>query len=109
MGLEALVVTHLPNICVTSRTSSAPSAVLLFTREAVHFITDFRYLSAYPPCRRSAACPGLELWPVEQSYEETLVEIAGDSAPSARIGFEAAHLTVSRLRWFEARCAAGHG
>ena len=106
MGVEALVISHLPNIAYLTNFAGT-SAVLLFTREAVHFITDFRYLSALSPLQTGpGACPGLEVCAVGESYEETLVEILG-RLRLPRVGFEAAHLTVSRLRWFEATLRGG--
>jgi Xaa-Pro aminopeptidase len=100
-GLDALVVTHLPNLCyLTNFVGTAAIGVL--TRDAVGFITDFRYLSAVSALQEGgSACPGLELWPVEPTYEETLAQRVA-TLGSGRIGFEAAHLTVSRLRWLEA-------
>ena len=57
MGGEALFVSHLANIAYLTNFTGT-SAVLLFTREALHFITDFRYLSAASALQASpAACP----------------------------------------------------
>jgi Xaa-Pro aminopeptidase len=99
-GLDALVVTHLPNLFYLTNFSGT-SAIGVVMPDAVGFITDFRYLSAVSALQNGpSACPGLELWPVEQSYEEALARRVGALGRS-RIGFEAAHLTVSRLRWLE--------
>ena len=101
MGVDALFVSHLANIAYLTNFTGT-SAALLFTRDALHFITDFRYLSAFSALQAGpGACPGLEVCPVGESYEETLVEKVG-SLGLARVGFEAAHLTVSRLRWLQA-------
>ncbi len=106
MGGEALFVSHLANIAYLTNFTGT-SAVLLFTREALHFITDFRYLSAASALQASpAACPGLEVCPVGESYEETLVGTIARLG-LARVGFEAAHLSVSRLRWLEATLRGG--
>jgi len=99
-SLDALVVTHLPNLFYLTNFSGT-SAIGVVMPDAVGFITDFRYLSAVSALQNGpSACPGLELWPVEQSYEEALAKRVGALGRS-RIGFEAAHLTVSRLRWLE--------
>jgi Xaa-Pro aminopeptidase len=104
--IDALVVTHLPNLFYLTNFSGT-SAIGVVTPNAVGFITDFRYLSAVSALQEgTSACPGLELWPVEQSYEEALAKRIGEFA-RGRIGYEAAHLTVSRLRWLEAGVREG--
>ena len=108
MGGEALFVSHLPNIvyltnfswhvgrCCCSpgrRSTSSPTFATCLQLSA---------LQAGP-----AACPGLEVCPVGESYEETLVAVLAQRSASPRVGFEAAHLTVSRLRWLEATLRGG--
>jgi Xaa-Pro aminopeptidase len=106
MGADGLYVCHLPNIAYLTNFTGT-SAVLLITADALHFITDFRYLSAVSALQTGpAACPGLEVWAVGESYEETLVSALGRIA-LPKVGFEAAHLTVSRLRWLEATLRGG--
>ena len=105
-NIDALVVTHLPNIFYLTNFTGT-SAVLVLTAGALHFVTDFRYLSSVSALQAGpSACPGLELCPVAESYEETLVATLG-AAGLPRAGFEAAHLTVSRLRWIEATLRGG--
>jgi Xaa-Pro aminopeptidase len=100
-GLDALVVTHVPNafyLCNFTGTA----AIAVITGRDVRFITDFRYLTALTELQSGdSACPDLVLERVDQSYEQTLAAVLADLAV-ARIGYEAAHLTVSRLRWLEA-------
>src|SRR5580658_2802983 len=105
-SLDALVVTSLPNILyLTNFTGSAATVVL--TRERLHFITDFRYVTALAATRGTRyECPGLELVTVDGSYDATLASLLR-SMPSARVGFEAAHLTVARHRWLMTTLAAG--
>jgi Xaa-Pro aminopeptidase len=100
-GIDALVVSHLPNIFYLANFAGT-AAIVVLTREALHFVTDFRYLSAVSALQTGpSACPGVAVCPVEQSYEETLAaRLAALGLP--RVGFEAAHLTVSRLRWMQA-------
>jgi Xaa-Pro aminopeptidase len=106
MGIEALVVSHLPNITYLTNFAGT-SAVLLFTREALHFITDFRYFSVVSALQAGpGACPDLEVCPAGESYEETLVGALGRLG-LPHVGFEAAHLTVSRLQWLEATLRGG--
>jgi Xaa-Pro aminopeptidase len=104
-GLDALVVTSLPNVLyLTNFTGS--SAIVVLTADRVIFITDFRYLTVLGETRGTGhECPGLEIETVEGSYDATLAELlARQSWP--RIGFEAAHLTVDRYRWLKATLAA---
>ncbi|HZT78059.1 MAG TPA: Xaa-Pro peptidase family protein [Vicinamibacterales bacterium] len=99
LGLDALVVTSLPNILyLTNFTGS--SAIAVVTAEQVHFLTDFRYLTTVNELQASAsACPTLDLIRVEGSYDAALAGVLA-ALPLTRVGFEAAHLTVSRHQWF---------
>jgi Xaa-Pro aminopeptidase len=109
-GLDALVVTSLPNVLyLTNFTGSAAIAVV--TADRLHFLTDFRYATTVNETRGSAVeCPALELTVVDGSYDVSLTHLLA-SLPAGRIGFEAAHLTVSRHRWLTdalARQAPSH-
>jgi Xaa-Pro aminopeptidase len=94
-SLDALVVTSLPNVLyLTNFTGSAGIAVL--TRDRLLFVTDARYATVVDEGQRSAwACPNHEVVLVEASYDETLASVLQRFA-GARVGFEAAHLPVSR-------------
>ena len=98
LGLDALVVTSLPNILyLTNFTGS--SAIAVLTADRLHFLTDFRYVTTVQETQAGAsACPGLELIRVEGSYDAALARLLA-SWPAPKIGFEAAHLTVSRFQW----------
>jgi Xaa-Pro aminopeptidase len=97
-SLDALVVTALPNVLyLTNFTGS--SAIVVVTRDALYFLTDFRYLTAIESARGTAhECPGVDLVTVKGSYDQTLAGLLA-SLPIARVGFEAEHLTVSRYDW----------
>jgi Xaa-Pro aminopeptidase len=102
--IDALLVTSLPNILYLTNFKGS-SATVLLTRDRLQFVTDFRYVAAIEANRGTAwECPDLELVRVDQSYDETLAGVLA-SMPRARLGFEAAHLTVSRHRWLEERVA----
>ncbi len=105
-SLDALIVTSLPNILyLTNFTGS--SAIVVLTRDRLHFITDSRYVTAMESSRGSAhACPAFELVVVDGSYDATLAGVLG-SMPAARIGFEAAHLTVGRFDWLHRTLGEG--
>jgi len=103
-GLDALVVTSLPNILyLTNFTGS--SAIVVLDAERVRFITDFRYTAAIAASRGTAAeCPGLDLVTVDGSYDATLASTIA-AAPGMRVGFEAAHMSVARHQWIAASIA----
>ena len=104
-GLDALVITSLPNILYLTNFSGS-SAIVVLTTERVFFITDFRYLTVLSEARGTPhECPELEIVTVEGSYDTTLAELLAAHA-WRRIGFEAAHLTVDRFRWLTATLAA---
>ena len=68
-GLDALVITALPNILyLTNFTGS--SAILVVAADRLIFITDFRYLTVLDEARGTAEeCPSLEVETVEGSYD----------------------------------------
>ena len=111
-GLDALIVTSLPNISyLTNFRGSAAIAVL--TEDRVLFLTDFRYVAAVEAMASGpGACPGLALARVESSYDETLAEVVRDFG-AARVGFEASHVTAGRLSRLAAvtggRCGSERG
>jgi Xaa-Pro aminopeptidase len=101
-GLDALIVTSLPNIVYLTN-FSASAAIAVIGADDLRFITDFRYVAALDATRGTAAeCPGTELVRVDASYDETLASVLA-ALPRARIGFEAAHLTVARHQWLESK------
>jgi Xaa-Pro aminopeptidase len=100
-SIDALVVVAIPNITYLTNFAGS-SAIVVLTPDRLQFITDGRYTTAIGDMQgTSHECPGLELVVVEGSYDATLAAVLGRS-PAGRIGFEAAHLTVSRFRWLEA-------
>ena len=107
-GVDALIVTTRSNILyLTNFTGSAAIAVV--TADRVHFITDFRYVTALDAMQQSAeACPDLQLTVVEGAYDSTLVTLLTAIGVS-RVAFEAAHITVSRFKWLTATLARHTG
>jgi Xaa-Pro aminopeptidase len=60
---------------------------------------DFRYKEAVRSRQESpAACPGLRICDVPDSYDEALVAVTM-TLPGKAIGIEAGHLTVARQEW----------
>src|SRR6476646_3689034 len=77
-GLDALVVTSLPNILYLTNFSGS-SAIVVVTADRLFFITDFRYLTALSEAQGTEhQCPNIELVTVEGSYDVTLAELLGD-------------------------------
>src|ERR1700681_3798302 len=74
-SLDALIVTSLPNILyLTNFTGS--SAIVVLTADRLHFITDFRYVTAIEAARETPyACPDLELVVVDGSYDARLATL----------------------------------
>jgi Xaa-Pro aminopeptidase len=105
-GLDALVIASRPNIFyLTNFTGSSALAVL--TRDRVHFVTDFRYVTAVEDLQKSEdACPALDLTVVDGTYDATLARLLS-SLGLRRVGFEAAHITVSRYNWLLAALGRG--
>ena len=98
-SIDALIVTSLPNVAyLTNFTGSA--AIVVLTPDDLIFITDSRYVSSLNATRGTAfECPSLRLEQVDGAYDVTLTAVLGRLGP-VRAGFEAAHLSVGRYRWF---------
>jgi len=106
--IDALVVTHLPNIAYLTNLS-ASAAVLLVTTDDSALITDFRYLTAARALLSSPhAAPPCRLVPVERTYDETTVECL-QRLGKARVGFEAAYLPVQKYERWRGGLAGGGG
>jgi Xaa-Pro aminopeptidase len=104
-SLDALVVTSLANVrYLTNFTGS--SAVVVLDRDRCRFVTDFRYVTALEESRGTpSACPDLSVTIATGAIDTALSDLlAGLGA--ARVGFEAAHLTVARHTWLMAAMAA---
>jgi Xaa-Pro aminopeptidase len=95
LGLDALVVTSLPNILYLTNFEGT-TAIVVLTPDHVVFITDSRYVTVM----ETHECPGLELVIVEGAYDASLSRLLA-AKTWKRIGFEAAHLPVNRHRWLE--------
>jgi Xaa-Pro aminopeptidase len=99
-GLDALILTSLPNILYLTNFSGS-SAIVIVDASRIRFLTDFRYVTAIAAMRGTPhECPDLDVVTVEGSYDATLAE-ALRTGPLQRVGFEAAHLTVARHQWLQ--------
>jgi Xaa-Pro aminopeptidase len=93
--LDALLVTHLPNLFyLTNMSSTAGVAVVMPDR--LYLILDFRYDAAARaywdgPC----GCPDAEIVRVERSYDETLAALL-KRLKAARLGLEGSNMSINR-------------
>ena len=96
--LEALIVTTPANIrYLANHIGSA--GTLIVTPDDLQLLVDFRYKESVRTRQDSpAACPGLRIIDVPDSYDEALVS-ATMASPARIIGIEAGHLTVARQEW----------
>jgi len=105
LSLDAMVVTNGVNIRYLSNHAGS-AGVLVLTRDAVHLLVDFRYRDAVRMLQDSpAACPGLRAWDVPASYDEALLSCLAEIGSSI-VGFEAAHVTVSKHDWWRRTAAS---
>ena len=103
MGIDALVVTHLPNVQYLTGFTGSAGAVIVLARTCL-LVVDFRYVTAGQSLTgRLGGCVTLATF--ERSYDEALVDILRREG-CLRIGIEAAYLPVSRFNAISAGLAA---
>ena len=104
-GLDALVVTHLPNVAYLANFDGS-TAIALVDEARLYLLSDFRYASAVQALLGSESSPpDVEFVCVDGSYEEgvaTVVERCGLRV----VGLEAASVPWKRLEWWRARLGA---
>ena len=107
-GLDALVVTALPNILYLSNFAGS-SAIVVMSQDEFSILTDSRYVAAVQETHGTPSeCRGMTLVTVEGSYDAALAKHLGRYA-GCRVGFESAHLTVARHAWLAATLASSAG
>jgi Xaa-Pro aminopeptidase len=93
-GVDALVVTHLPNVQYLTGFTGSAGVVIVLPRTCL-LVVDFRYVTAVNDL--TASLEGhVTLATFERSYDEALVDLLRRHG-SLRIGVEAAYLPVSRF------------
>ena len=103
LGIDALVVTHLPNIRYLAGFAGSAGAALVLPR-ACRLIVDFRYVTA--ATELTASLGGLvTLETFDRSYDEAIVDLLRREG-SQRIGIEAAYLPVARFNAMSAGLAS---
>lgn len=98
LGVDCLLVTHLPNVqYLTGLRASA--AALLIDAGRVTLMADARYVTAARALADSGATPAdLAVVQVRGSYDEAIRDLVRGRG-LARVGVEAASLTVKRWQW----------
>ena len=102
-NVDALVVTHLPNVQYLTGFAGSAGAVILLPRVCL-LVVDFRYVTA-GTALTSKLDGHVTLVTFERSYDEALVDLLRRQG-SPRIGIEAAYLPVSRFNAISAGLAA---
>lgn len=96
-GLDLLIVSSLPNLLYLSGFDGSAGVLLLGLRQA-WLVTDPRYRSAARELLDISAGGDIELEIVTTSYEQALADLLRRLG-LARVGFEAAHMSVARHAW----------
>jgi Xaa-Pro aminopeptidase len=102
-GVDALVVTHLPNVQYLTGFSGSAGLVIVLPRTCL-LVVDFRYVTAVNALI-SSLDGHVTLATFERSYDEALVDLLRREG-SLRIGIEAAYLPVSRFNAISSGLAA---
>ena len=105
-GLDALLVTHPPNIRYLTGFSGTAGA-LVMTPTRCLLIADFRYATAARELIAARPPGSLELEVPERGYDEAIASALRTLAAD-RAGVEAAWLSVSRFNWLTASLAPAH-
>jgi Xaa-Pro aminopeptidase len=101
--VDALVVTHLPNVQYLTGFAGSAGALVLLPRSSL-LAVDFRYVTAATAV--TASSDGLvAVSTFDSSYDEALIQILLRER-SERVGIEAAYLPVSRFNAISAGLAA---
>ena len=95
-SLDGLIVSGLPNIRYLTGFEGS-SAMLVLTTDEVILISDGRYALTIQEGMRKGALAAVRFEQVSARYDLTLVDVL-KSHRLARVGFEAAHVTVAGLR-----------
>jgi Xaa-Pro aminopeptidase len=101
-SLDALLVTHLPNITYLTGLRASAGMVLV-ARKELHLLIDSRYLSVASSLMGTDSAPaGLTIVPVDQSYDESVGNLIAEMGYS-RIGVEAEWMSLRQWNWLERR------
>ncbi|HWK09994.1 MAG TPA: Xaa-Pro peptidase family protein [Vicinamibacterales bacterium] len=102
-AVDALLVTHLPNIRYLTGFAGTAGALLVLPDRRL-LLADSRYVSAARSLTAALESGLVDVEPVDRSYDESIAA-ALRRAPVSRVGIEAAHLTVARFNMLSASLA----
>ena len=102
-GVEAFVVTHLPNLRYLTGFSGTAGAAIL-TPERCVLVVDSRYVTVARELLASRPDDGVALEVVDRGYDEAIAAVL-ERTGASRIGIEAASMPVSRFNWLSAQLA----
>ena len=101
-ALDALLVTHLPNVTYLTGLRASAGMVLV-ARKELHLVIDSRYLSVASSLAETESGPAdLTIVPVDQSYEESVGSLIAEMGYS-RIGVEAEWMSLRQWNWLARR------
>ena len=101
-SLDALLVTHLPNITYLTGLRASAGMVLVGQKE-LHLVIDSRYLSvASSLVQAESGLADLTIVSVDQSYEESVGSLIAEMGYS-RIGVEAEWMSLRQWNWLARR------
>ena len=96
--LDALLVTHLPNVAYLTGLQSSAGAVLV-APGGLDLVIDSRYSTVAAALAASESAPeDLRLVPVQRSYEETIRALLG-RAGCGRVGVESESVSLRQWNW----------
>ena len=97
-SLDALLVTHLPNVAYLTGLHASAGAVLV-TAQSLHLVTDSRYSTVAAALATSESAPeGLEIVTVHQSYDETMQALLVRTG-CRQVGVESAVMSLRQWTW----------
>lgn len=96
LNLDALVVTHLPNIRYLTGLNST-AAVAVVAKDGCTLVVDFRYVTAARTLLDSTGDRPFDICTVEHTYDDTVSALLAGLRQASRIGIEAASMTVGRF------------
>ncbi len=106
--VQALVVSHLPNITYLSGFTGSAGLVVL-TADRLYLLVDFRYSAAVNQAARAGALPpSLTAVRVDGSYDRQLLAFLAEHGWT-RVGFEATQFSVARFDWIRRTLASTPG
>src|SRR3954464_14369678 len=96
LSLNALVITHLPNVRYLTGLS-ATAGIAIVREDGCTLVVDFRYETAAKALLESLSDHPYDLSLVEHTYDDTVAALLAALPAASRIGIEATSMTVGRF------------